>query len=130
MVEMEMYEIFSEVHEVDENNRDGTFEYVIKCIDYVLGSEGIMNIVEGIELIEYNEILDSNHRSYLADLNLETHFEEEFTNKQECDLILFNPNKITHRIEFVETCQKHLSTTSIEQELEDVERHKDRENME
>ena len=64
-------EVFSEVHEVDENNRDGTFEYGKKYAEYVLGSEGISNIVEGIELIEWKEIIDSDHRGCLIDLNLE-----------------------------------------------------------
>ena len=82
MVEMGMHENFSEVHEVDENNRHVTFEYRKKCIDYILGSEGIMNIVERIELIECDEIVDSDHRVYLVDLNLETHFEEESNNKK------------------------------------------------
>ena len=69
MIEMGMNEIFSEVNEVDENNIDGTFECGTKCIDFVLVSEGIINIVEGIELIECNEIVDSDHRGYLTDLN-------------------------------------------------------------
>ena len=45
---MRLHELFSEVHEVDKNNRDGTFEYGTKCIDHVLGSEGTLNIVKRI----------------------------------------------------------------------------------
>ena len=78
VVEMGLYEVFGEVHEVDKNDRDGTFEYGTKCVDYVLVSEGMLNVVEGIELIECNEIVDSDHRGYLTDLNLETYFKEEF----------------------------------------------------
>ena len=52
MVEMGLHGVFSEINEGDEINRDGVFEFGRKCIDYVLGSEIIMNIVEGIELIE------------------------------------------------------------------------------
>ena len=37
MVEMILHEVFIEIHEVDENNRDGTFAHQIKCIDRVLG---------------------------------------------------------------------------------------------
>jgi len=52
VVEMGLHEVFGEVHEVDKNHRDGTFEHGTKCIDYVLVSEVMLNIVKGIELIE------------------------------------------------------------------------------
>ena len=51
MVEMGLHEGFSEIHEVNENDRNGTFECGRKCIDYVLGTEGIRSMVEGIELM-------------------------------------------------------------------------------
>ena len=45
---MGLHEVFSEFYEVDDNNRDGKFEQLIKCIDYLLGSELIMSAVEVI----------------------------------------------------------------------------------
>ena len=74
MVEIELCEVFSQDHEVYKNNRYGTFELGIKCTDYSLGLEGIIRIVEGIELIEFNEIVDSYHRGCLTELNLEIFF--------------------------------------------------------
>ena len=43
----------------------------------------MLNIVEGIELIECDEIIDSDHRGHLTDLNLEIFFEEDFNKEQE-----------------------------------------------
>ena len=80
--EMGSHEIFSEVHEVDEINRDGAFEHGTKWTEHVLWSEGKIIIAEGIELIKCNEILDSDNRGHLIDLNLETCFEEKFDNEQ------------------------------------------------
>ena len=82
MVEMGLYEVFSEIHWVNENNRHGTFEHGRSFIDCALVSEGMMNTVEGINPIEWNKIVDSDHRSYLIHLNLEMYFAEEFNNKQ------------------------------------------------
>ena len=39
----------------------------------------MLNMVEGIELIEFNEIVHSEHRGHLTDLNLEKNFEEDFS---------------------------------------------------
>ena len=69
IVELGLYEVFSEIHEFDEfdeNNRNGIFEYGRKCIDHVLGSEGIMNITERIELMECNKLVNSDHRGSLT----------------------------------------------------------------
>ena len=52
IVEIGLFDVFSEVNTVDENNRDGTFECGTKYIDCVLGSEGILNITEVIEPME------------------------------------------------------------------------------
>ena len=57
----------------------------------------LVDIVEGIELIEHNEIVDSDHRGHLTDLNLEMCFEEDFNKEQEIEQRLLNPNKRTHR---------------------------------
>ena len=76
--EMRLHEVFSEAHEVKKNHRNGTFEYGVKWIEHVLGSKVILNIEEGIELIECDEIVDSDNRGCLTDLNLELNFEEQF----------------------------------------------------
>ena len=73
---MVLHDVFSEIHEFDENNRDLTFEYGIKGVDSVLGSEGTIKTLEGIELTECNEMVDSDNRGILINLNLEIHFDE------------------------------------------------------
>ena len=100
VVEMGLYEVFSEIHEVDKNNRDEALEHRMKCTCCVLVSEGTMRIVEVIKLTECNEIVDSDHRGYLIDLSLEALFEEEFNSKQEIELRSLNLNERTHRKEF------------------------------
>ena len=47
---MGLHEVFSEVHKIEENNRHVTFKYETKCVDHMPGSEGILNILEGINL--------------------------------------------------------------------------------
>ena len=84
-----------------------------KCIDYVLVSEVMLNIVKGIELIEWEEIVDSDHRGHLTYLNLEF-FRRRFNKEQEIEQRLLNPNKIIHRKEFFKTCEEFLNATPIE----------------
>ena len=83
MIEMGLLDVFSEVHDVEKKNRDGTFENGSKCIDIVLASEGMLEIVEGKKLIEWNKIIDYDHRDFLKDINLKEYFDEEFNQENE-----------------------------------------------
>ena len=68
-IEIGLHDTFSEVHDV-EKKRYGTFEYGSKCIVIALMSEEMLKIVEVIELIECDEIVYSDYREYLINLNL------------------------------------------------------------
>ena len=89
----------------------------------------MLNIIEGIELIECNEIVDSDHRGHLTDMNQETHFGEDFNREIEIERRLLNHNKRTHRI-FFEMYDELLNATPIENELNYIEMHEDRAKME
>ena len=47
-----------------------------KPIDTIAASHRILEYVEGCFLLEYNEIVFTNHRSYVIDMNLEEYFNE------------------------------------------------------
>ena len=53
----------------------------------------MLNMTEGIELIECNEIIDSDNRGCLTDVNLETCFGEDFNREIERERRLLNHNK-------------------------------------
>ena len=50
---------------------DQTYKTGPKSINSIATSLNIMKYVEGYHLLEVNEIIISNHRSYLVDVNLE-----------------------------------------------------------
>ena len=87
-------------------------------------------MIEGIEVIDCDEIVDSNHRGCLTDANLETCFGEDFNRKIEIERRLLNHNKRNHRKIFVETCEELLNLLPIDNELNCTEVHKDREKIE
>ena len=71
------------MRDIDQKCRDGKFEHGSNCEDYVIDSEGMLEIVEGKELIERNEILGYNHRGNLTGLDLEAFFDEELNQLSE-----------------------------------------------
>ena len=67
-----------------------------------------MNVIDGIELIECNEIIDSDHRGWLTDVNLEACFEEKFNRAKEMESRTLNPTKRNHRKLFAEKYEELL----------------------
>ena len=76
--------------------RDGAFKCVSKLSDVVLVTEGTLEILEGFEFIECHDVVDSDHRGFSIDLNLEVHFDEDFSMKNEREQRFLNPSKRSH----------------------------------
>ena len=58
---------------------DKTFVRGSNAIDNVAALEGLIEFVEGLLLTPNNEITNTDHRACIIDMNLEEHFNEEFS---------------------------------------------------
>jgi len=53
------------------SRRDNIYIIGFKCIDFMVAISGVINFIEDYKLINYNQIIQSNHRRYLIDVNIE-----------------------------------------------------------
>ena len=60
---------------LEPNERDNTFIEGSKCIDFVLVTSSVIKFIKGCELINYDQIIETDHQGYLFDINLEQYFE-------------------------------------------------------
>ena len=74
MNETGLCDVFVEINGVEIENREATHQHVRKCIVYVLATEGTLRNATGIKLIESSEIVESDHRGCLTDIDLTEHF--------------------------------------------------------
>ena len=65
-----LFNVYKKINNVETKNRDRTFEYRSKCIDTIIVIEGIIEIIIGIKVREYNKIIEFNHRGYVFDSDL------------------------------------------------------------
>ena len=54
---------------------DNTYWDGSKCINTIVASDSTLAFVEWCKLCEVNEILDTDHRGYIIDVNLIEYFE-------------------------------------------------------
>ena len=103
---------FIELDEIDNTYRDRS-----KYIDTIAASESILSFVEGCRLYEINEILDTNHRGYIIDIDLKEYFDQEFSSWNQINKSLLDPEKGSHREKFKELVEKMLDSIDIEGNL-------------
>ena len=73
------------------NQLDNTHVRGSVPIDSIAIRSGLMSHVEGIKLLERNEVVMSDHRAYLLDVNAEEYFESELSFFNQIDKTLLNP---------------------------------------
>ena len=76
-------DVLSEAHDVEQNNRHRALKNRLNSADISLLSKRMLEIAEGVESIEHNEIVGSDHWGHSMELNLELNFDEDFNKENE-----------------------------------------------
>ena len=66
-------------NEIELNKMDKIEIHGSKLIDIVAASYGVLEYVKGYQLLEHNEIIFIDYRSYIIDVNLEEYFKEQLS---------------------------------------------------
>ena len=115
-----LHDAFAETNGVKESKREATCQHGGRCIYHALATDGVLRNVRGCELTEWSEIVESDHRGHLTDVDFSECFVEDFAEDDESAERNLNPNRKTYRDKFVEKRTKLLDRASIESELNEV----------
>jgi len=97
---------------------DSTYKHGSKQIDSIAATNGIMNYIEGCRLMNYNEIVESDHRAFMIDVDIEEYFNDEFSGWDKINRVMINPARKSHRQKFQEVIEEQLEIYNIEEDLE------------
>ena len=86
-------------------------------IDSIAISSRLMSHVERIKLLERNEVVTSDHRAYLLDVNVEEYFELELSFFNQINKRLLNPSRKSHRMIFCQAIEEQLDICKLEGDL-------------
>ena len=76
MVENGLCDINEYLHQVDPCERENTHVNGKKCIDVCASSEGILEHIAKCTLIEFNQIIETDYRGYVFDVDLAAYLKE------------------------------------------------------
>ena len=79
------------MNNIDYKMGDRNYKYKSKQIDSIAATNGIMNHIEGCRLINYNDIVESNHCAYMIDVDIKEFLKEEFSRWENANQVILNP---------------------------------------
>jgi len=71
-------------------------------INSIAATHGILEFIEECKLLPYNEVIFSDHRAYVVNINLEEYFNEQLSQWDKINKVILNPSQCSHRKKFVE----------------------------
>ena len=75
-------------------------------IDSLVVLHGILEYVDGYELIHNNEIIYSNYRGYIINMNLEQYFIDQLSEWNNIQKVIINPFRQSHKEKFAEILEE------------------------
>ena len=75
---------------------DKTSKKGSQTIDSIAASEGVMEYVEGSKLLDFNDIVFTDHRRYITDVNIEEYFGTQLSNYDKINHVVLNPSRRSH----------------------------------
>ena len=64
-------DVYQSFNYIEVEDLDGTYKRSSNCLDLIAASQDIIQYIEGSKILEVNEVVNTNYRSYLIDVNFE-----------------------------------------------------------
>ena len=71
LVENGLFDKYEFINHEYSRRKDSTHERGTKQIDTVVATLGVATAIKGSEMIDFHEVIETNQRGYLFDVNLE-----------------------------------------------------------
>ena len=117
MRENGLKEVHGSANENEENRVDHTRENGSKQIDAMLATEEALDSIIGSQIVDFNEIVMSDHRGFIVDINKHYFFRLLPSNYDEIQLRMLKPCNRKHRTKFQEKVEEFIKLTKIEEKL-------------
>ena len=119
--EIGVSDIHSRINNIEFENMSTTNKNGSKPIDTIAATEGIMEHVDGCKLLSHAEVVISDHRPCVIDVNLEEYFNECFSSWDQINSVKLNPSRRSHKEKFCEALEEQLDVHQLENKIHHIE---------
>ena len=119
-IENRIYDIHYYINETKNQRKDSTYKFGSKCINTIAASIGIMKIVNGCILLDFEELIISNHRGFIVDLDLEEYFNTIPSYYDEVDYSKLDSSRKSHLIKFCDVLEVEIIKRNIDERINNI----------
>ena len=120
MVENGLTDVFEYVNLENGEKRERTYKRGSTCIDSMSVTGGLLQHITGSEMIEYNEMIVSDHRGFLVDIDINTYLNVETCAIDDPTTICLNPRRLSHKKKFVKKAEELIDDVKLEQTMKEI----------
>ena len=84
------------------------------CIDSVLVSSRLVEVIDGCKLINFNKIISTDHRGFIVDIDLDEYFNMQHFCIDKIESSIINSRRAKYKAKFIETVNKCIEITGLE----------------
>jgi len=100
MRENGLFEIYEALNGETVESKEKTYKSGSKQIDAVLATEEVLELLQGSLLLDFKDVVDSDHRGFIFDLDVYQYFSVEASEYDTTDNVTLNPTKRLYRCKF------------------------------
>ena len=116
-----VFNIFSFLYDIPENEREQTQNRGSRCIKSVGVSAGLLGVIEGCIMINYLEIIITDHRGFIVDLNIEEYFGARDSVFDRKNIDRLDLTRKTHGEYFVDRIESIVDDMGLETYIQEIE---------
>ena len=118
--EIGLSDIHSRINKIEFENMSSANKNGSKPIDTIAATEGIIEHVDGCKLFSHAEVVISDHRPCVIDVNLEEYFNECFSSWDQIDSVKLNPSRRSHKDKFCEALEEQTDVHQLENKINHI----------
>ena len=114
MRENRLFDVYSYVNNIDIQKADNTHIKGQKQIDAVIDAPKLLEVIHESKLINYKEIIDTDHKGFLIDIGMQEYFDIKHSEYEHADNATLNLTKQSHRNKHQEKLEECIEQLDLE----------------
>jgi len=110
-----LFEVYDLLNSSKNIKWDNTYIKGLKCIEFMAATSSLINFIEKGEIINYNQIIYSDHRGYLIDINLEQYFSMKQFDIDKVNNSQLNSHWLLYKQKFCKKVKEYVQATNLHQ---------------
>ena len=106
--ENRLFKVHETLNKIEDAIKDKMHKTGSKKINAVLATEDVLRAIQGSILVDFKDIIDTDHRGFIFNLDVKEYFLVDASEYDKNDNITLDPTKWSHQCKFREKVDEYI----------------------